>query len=1146
VLVQPVTHLGNPVPHSRPGSWAYGCLFFALFLSGCFLGLSAPIEVRGEETIGSAATGSVSTGSVSTNPAANESAGIAAESTDEAVVDYIRDIRPILSDRCYACHGPDAEQREAELRLDQRDSAFGEAASGEVVIVPGQPDASELLRRLAAEDPDEVMPPADSGEPLAAETIALVRRWIEQGAPWQSHWALLTPELPDLPEVSDPGWPNGPIDTFILARLDREKLKPSRESSKETLLRRVTFDLTGLPPTLEEIDQFLADESADAYQHAVEKLLQSPRYGEHMARYWLDAARYGDTHGLHLDNYREMWPYRDWVVRAFNDNMPYDRFTIEQLAGDLLPDPSLEQLVATGFNRCHVSTNEGGSIEEEVYVRNVVDRVVTTGTVFLGLTFECTRCHDHKYDPLTMRDFYSMFAIFNNLDGPAMDGNVHDTRPIVSVPSDQQQAQLQRLEAQLKQLVAGKKKHLEQAELDFDKWHQQAAIGRMAVQEKVPASAGDRSPEASAVSTGSAAAFGLPEEGLIGHYSLDLKQDGTVANIVAGSQPGKAHGPVKAVPGHHGTACALAADAYLELGNIFGFQQDQRFSLGAWVQLPKDASGAILSKTSGNRRGYALTARDGRIVINLTNRADGYGIEVETEAKNLLHQGWHHVMATYDGSGQAAGVIVSVDGQRQPLTIKLDSITAKGTRLSIDSGDAPLLVGRLGAGEGLPGGQIDELCFYDRQLSQAETVCAMLAGSVTTILALPAEGRSPEQVEQLRKYYLHRFDPKYVEMTAAEEALRVEEKDLRASLPTTLVFREREKPREAFVLKRGDYDKRGEKVERATPAALPALAAGIPPNRLDFARWLVERRNPLTARVAVNRIWSQFFGAGLVESADNFGSQGSVPSHPELLDWLAVRFIEGGWDVKGLVRSIVMSNTYRQSSRLTEPLVARDPANRLLARGPRYRLDAEMLRDQALAVGGLLVNRLGGPSVKPPQPDGIWFAVGYSGSNTVRFKADTESDQVHRRTLYTFIKRTAPPPQLNIFDAPSRESCTMVRERTNTPLQALLMLNDPQYIEAARGLAQRVLHEAGQEPAAAAGRMLRICTGRGAEDSQVEELVRLYHDHYQKFQQEGEAAKSLLAVGTHPIDAQVEPNQLAAWTMVANLMLNLDEVVTKN
>ena len=803
----------------------------------------------------------------------------------EGTIDYSRDIRPILADRCYGCHGPNEEGRESGLRLDVRESALAEADSGKRAIVPGKPRASEMIRRILAEDADERMPPPHSHKTLAPEEIEKLRQWIHQGADWREHWAFLAPVAPELPLVKNQRWPRTPMDHFVLARLEQIGLKPSSEADRETLIRRVTFDLTGLPPTLEEIDAFLADESPQAYEQLVNRLLQSPRFGEHMARFWLDVVRFGDSYGRHMDPMWDMWPYRDWVIKAFNSNKPYDQFITEQLAGDLLPDPTDQQLVATGFNRLHVTYGKGSVLPEEAFVSNVVDRVVTTGTALMGLTFECSRCHDHKYDPLTMKDFYSLFAYFNSIDGEPM---------------------FQRHEKPAKPTLT---------------YVQPEAKSRYA---KLAARASDIEQEISALRTATA-------------------ESAEYADWLA-EEPGRQH----------------------DDGLLDGYLKDHV------AQFPQTKFGQL---------------------------------------------------------------------EEQLASVQRD---------------------------------------------KGEISC------------------------------------------------------------TTAIWKERKEPRPAQVLNRGDYQQPGASVERRTPPFLPPLPEGAPLNRLGLAQWLTSREHPLSARVAVNRFWQQVFGVGIVKTSDDFGSQGEAPSHPQLLDWLAVEFIEDGWDVKQLMKRIVLSATYRQSSRITPELYQQDPENRLLARGPRFRLDAEMLRDQALTISGLLVERQGGPSVKPPQPEGLWLAVSAAMSTgTQKFTQDVGSDKVHRRTLYTFIKRTAPPPQLAIMDAPSREYACVRRERTNTPLQALLLLNDPQYFEAARALAERVLSDANPLPQNVAATIFRVAVGRRADEQQLAELLDLYQSSLAHFENNADEANKLLTVGERRPIASLPVAELAAWTTVGNLVLNLDETLTK-
>jgi len=1034
---------------------------------------------------------------------------------DEAP-DFNTDIRPILSDRCFACHGPDEKHRQGGFRLDQKESAFGEADSGAMPIVPGDLDASELVARITSGDEFTQMPPPDSNKELTAEEIAKLKAWVKAGAKWEEHWAFVPPVQAPLPEVNQPDWPRNEIDHFILARLEREGLSPTERAAKETLIRRVTLDLTGLPPTLAEIDAFLADESPGAYERVVDRLLKSPHYGEHMARYWLDGARYGDTHGLHLDNFREMWPYRDWVVRAFNDNKPYDLFTIEQLAGDLLPDATLDQKVATGFNRCHVTTSEGGSIAQEVFTRNVVDRVVTTGTVFMGLTLECTRCHDHKYDPLTQRDFYSLFAFFNSLEANPLDGNKSEHAPVMKVLPAEVQQQL----VDVKQQIAAQQQAIETHRAE-------AAAGE-----------GYQAWLANAGKEKSAAAN--EPEGLILHFPLDEAGGDTATSAVDSAHSAKVNGKTQWAEGKHGGAFDFDGGTFLAAGPLAGFERDQPFSYGAWLKPRNNGGGAVLAKMNdgNNFRGYDMYIAQNKVAVHIIHQWSGNAVKVTTKAAMPADQ-WTHVFATYDGSSKAAGVKIYFNGEEQPFDVNVDALT--GT-IKTTAG--------LRLGSRTPGsvynGLADDIRIYNRELNAAEVQALAGSDPIGPILATPEADRTEEQKGQLVAYYLSQFDKPFAEMQNQLAAFQKQQTDLEAQAGTTLVWKETANPREAHILNRGEYDQPTDKVSRATPMVLPPMPEDLPRDRLGLAKWLTDEKHPLTSRVAVNRFWQQVFGTGLVKTSEDFGSQGDPPSHPQLLDWLAVQFTKDGWDVKATMRRMVTSATYMQSSKVTPELVRRDPRNRLLARGPRHRLDAETIRDQALAASGLLSRKLGGPSVKPPQPDGLWFAVGYSGSNTVRFKGDTGHDKVHRRTLYTFIKRTAPPPQMSTFDAPSREACTVRRERTNTPMQALLLMNDPQYVEAARALGERAMKEGGDSAEKRADTMFRLLMARHATDEEQKVIVGAYQDHLTYYQAETDAAKKLIAVGQSTADPKLDTSQLAAWTMVANLLLNLDEVVTKN
>ncbi len=1012
-----------------------------------------------------------------------------ARADEEDPIDFGRDIRPVLSDKCFACHGPGEEMREGGFQLDDKESALGEADSGEIPIVPGDLDSSELYQRLISDDPDVRMPPADTNKVVTPEEIAKIAKWIEQGAPWEGHWAYTPPRKAALPSFQDGDaykeWPQNPIDNFVLARLEKNSLAPAAPADKITLLRRVTFDLTGLPPTRTEVEQFLADDAPDAYERVVDRLLASPRFGEHRARFWLDAVRYGDTHGLHLDNYREMWLYRDWVVNAFNANKPFDQFTIEQLAGDLLPDPTEDQLIATGYNRCHVTTNEGGSIEEEVYVRNVIDRVVTTGTVFLGATFDCTRCHNHKYDPYTTTDFYSLFAYFNSMDGSPMDSNIKDPAPVLRVPTDDQRQQLAQLRDQQQSL---------QGEIA-------SLLAATRYEEPTDVTGGKSTQVSEKIWVDDELPPGSKAEG-------DWKWAEAPQPVLSGSRASTR------------TATGLS----------------QHFFTGATDPLIVDEGQVLFTSVYLDPQNPPLEImlqwNDG----SWEHRAYWGGNQIDWGAEGTVSR---KRIGDLPAAGQWVRLEVpAADVGLQPgAKINGWAFTQFGGTVSWDQAG---IVRRSVAYESLAAWEKDQVVAEGKALPQ----------EIQAVLKTAAADRSADQQKQLQDYFVqHVYASLRGEFQSLQDGVDKAKQEISAienAAPTTLVFREKKEPRKAFILNRGEYDQPGDEVQRKLPDAILPMPDGAPSDRLGLARWLVDPANPLTARVTINRLWQQLFGVGLVKTADDFGSQGAVPSHPQLLDWMAVQFIEDGWDVKKTMKRMAMSATYRQTSHVPVEQYRADPENRLLARGPRFRLDAEMLRDQALAVGHLLVDTMGGPSVKPPQPEGLWFAVGYSGSNTVRFQQDNGPEKVHRRTLYTFIKRTSPPPQLTTFDAPSREACCVRRERTNTPLQALLLMNDPQYVEAAGALAERTMHEGGAEPREQAAWMFQEVTCRVPDEEELEELLATFLAHLKHYQLHTEAASELIRGSLPNADDKLDPAYLAAWTMVGNLVLNLDEVVTKN
>jgi Protein of unknown function (DUF1553)/Protein of unknown function (DUF1549)/Planctomycete cytochrome C len=1015
--------------------------------------------------------------------------------TPSRPLNFARDVRPILSENCFACHGPDDRKRKAKLRLDIREGAFAEREGAEPVIVLGKPDESDLIDRIENDDPELKMPPKTSGKQLTAEQIAVLRRWVEQGATWTAHWSFEAPRKPALPTVKKSTWPITEIDRFILARLESEGFSPSPEADKTTLIRRVSLDLTGLPPTLGEVDAFLADPSRVAYEKVVDRLLDSPRYGEHMARFWLDAARYGDTHGLHLDNYREIWPYRDWVIRAYSGNQPFDRFVIEQLAGDLLPNATPDQVVATGYNRCQVSTNEGGSIEEEVYVRNIVDQVDTNGTVFLGLTTGCARCHDHKYDPIRMKDYYQLFAFFNNIDGPAMDGNAARWAPIAQMPTSPQAEALQAATTQIASL------------------HQ-----AIATEAAKAAAAYDPKTDANESETAKRADFVWIDDVL-----------------PSGASP-QGDGPwdFVAKPDHPVYSGRLALRNRAEgLNQRFFDNAGNKLKVGAGDTLfayvyidPKHPPKELMLQWH-TKGGWTHRAYWGDNVIDWGKD----GTPERLASGGLPPSGqWTRLEVPVAKLAMTPGT--AIDGW---------AFTQYGGTIYWD---------KAGIETGTPqeGQLFDSFTAWIR--AQHASAGAGLPGHLKKIVKVEPAKRSEAQTKELRAYFLEHA---YSKMGGTFETLRSKlaeaeqkRKKLEEQIPTTLVFREKAgDPKPAFLLKRGEYDQKGEKVGRAVPAFLPPLPPNAPVNRLGLAQWLVAPNHPLTARVAVNRFWLQVFGTGIVKTAEDFGAQGEPPSHPELLDWLAVQFRDEGWDVKRLMKRLVMSAAYRQSSRVTPETLAKDPANRLYARGPRFRLDAEMLRDQAFFVSGLLIETVGGPSVKPPQPSGLWEAVGYTDSNTAHFKPDTGVEKVHRRSLYTFWKRTAAPPQMTTFDAPSRESCQVRRERTNTPLQALLLLNEPQFVEAARALAERTLRQGGSTTDDRLTYMFRLVTARRPDAKDIAELNSTLKELTAHYAGHVDAAKQLIATGETNPDPRFNPSELAAWTLIGNILLNLDEAITK-
>ena len=1029
---------------------------------------------------------------------------------------YNREIRPILMEACFACHGPDSAARKADLRLDEPEIAAARGA-----IVPGQPDASEMIRRILSEDPDQVMPPPALKKELTFEQKQTLVAWVQAGAQYEPHWSLIAPVRPQVPPVPETAaeyadWPSNAIDNFILQRLLSEGLAPAAEADRARLARRVSLDLTGLPPAPALLQSFLSDASEDAWETLVDKLLASDGWGEHRGRYWLDYARYADTHGLHFDNFREMWSYRDWVIRAFNRNLAFDQFTVESLAGDLLPHASLDQQIASGFNRCNMTTNEGGIIDEEYAVLYARDRTETVAQVWLGLTAGCAVCHSHKFDPLSQREFYQMAAFFNNTTQAVRDGNIRDTPPIVVVPREEDRGRFAELPGLITDVTGRLAAQRERMRPEFDAWLQ----------------------------TASGESLGEPVSGGDLHLRLRLDEGSgreVLAQVDQQSRPITLGASATWRDGPEGPGLAVGG-VVCEFPEAGRFDVHDPFTCAAWIHLPaSDSHGAICGRIDSDNhdRGWDFWMAQRRIGLHLVHAWPGQALKVVSRAQVPANE-WVHVAVSSDGSGKASGVRVYFNGKPQDVNVENDTLGESSVLT-----DVPFRVGQRSGGEPFFGG-LQDLRIYRRSLSAGEVEATRRLSRWLALLKLPPaeRGASATGTPDFLEYWLGSFDSSFVGLQAELERLQREESEIRGRSTIAHVMRERDELPVAWVLARGEYNQRLEQVSPGTPAVLPPFPRDVPGNRLGFAKWLLRPDQPLTARVTVNRFWQEVFGTGLVRSSGDFGIAGELPSHPELLDWLAVEFREGGWDVKQLFRLMVMSSTYRQAATVTQEKLERDPSNRFLSRGPRFRMDAEMVRDYALAVSGLLVNRLGGPSVKPYQPDGVWEAIAMNVSNTRSYQPDT-GEQLYRRSLYTFIKRMAPPPSMEIFNAPNRELCQVRRERMNTPLQALVTLNDVQFVEAARALAQNLLRNGGHTAEERLQGLGQRALSRDFLADELQILRRSLTELQELYRGDEAAARQVIATGASPPDAAIDPVELAAWTMLCNEVLNLDEVLTK-
>jgi hypothetical protein len=1029
-------------------------------------------------------------------------AAVADSRASDPVPQFNRDVRPILSSVCFKCHGPDEAHRGGDIRLDTEEGiahAFG-----------GGLDESEAWKRLTATDPGLVMPPPDSPIELEAGQREILRRWIEAGAKWQGHWSFIAPRKPAVPDVRDAGRIRNAIDSFIAARLKDDGLSLSDEADRERLLRRVTFDLTGLPPTLEEIDAFLAESKTDpdgAYERAVDRLLASQHFGERMALAWMDAARYGDSSVFHADGPRDMWPWRDWVIKAYNDNKPFDEFTVEQLAGDLIPQSTTEQKIATGFNRNNATTDEGGVIAEEFRVEYAVDRVKTTSMIWMGLSLECAQCHNHKYDPITMDDYYRVFAYFNQASDPGMQTRSGNQAPLVDVFDPQRLSQAAILKQDLppieERLVARK----DAAEPDFLTWLEKTSA------------------DVDADSL-------LPGGGV-----LHLPLDESLTDLLDEKREASIKGKTQWADGRFGKAFQLDGSNWIDLGNAADFTHTDAFSYGCWLKPNGAGNGTVIAKMDdGNAyRGFDMLFSNGRLAVHIINTWPTNAIKVNTK-DGLKKDEWQHVFVVYDGSSKASGLKIYFDGKLQEWTIEQDRLSD-----TIRS-KVPLYLGRRSTSAPF-NGLLDEVRIYDRALTDVEVQALAGSDPIRPLLALKPDERTAEQTQALRTHYLTSVDVEYQQTAKELKDLKARISEHEKPISTVMVMQDVPNMRQTFVLDRGDYASpdKDRAVNPGVLSMLPPPAAEAPQNRLGLAQWIVQDDHPLTARVTVNRYWAMLFGTGIVKTLEDFGSQGEWPSHPELLDWLAVDFVDSGWDIKRMLKQMVLSSTYRQTVRITPELLEHDPENRLLARGPRFRLQGEFIRDNALAASGLLVNRIGGPSVKPYQPPGLWNEVSLSGE---RFTQDT-GENLYRRSMYTYWKRSAPAPSLTIFDAPTREKCVLRRSRTNTPLQALVTLNDVQFVEAARMLAERAMKHGGETIDDRIEYAYRLATGVRPKSVIRELLKATYQDERSHFAEDAERAKKLISSGESPRDESLDAADHAALTIVTSMILNLDETLTR-
>ncbi len=1020
-------------------------------------------------------------------------------------VSFNRDIRPIISDRCFKCHGPDAKNQDSEFRLDRFENATADLG-GYFGVVPGDLDKSELHHLIRSDDDDERMPPPSSKMALTDKEKDLLDAWILQGAKYEKHWSFIpVPDEIEVPQAGD-GWARNEIDRFVADRIEKAAMEPAKESPKAKLLRRVSFDLTGLPPTLEELAAFEADAGPQAYEKVVDRLLASDAYAERMTAEWLDVARYSDSYGYQRDHVRTVWPWRDWVLRAFRDNMPYSQFMKEQIAGDLIPNATDDQILATAFNRLHGHNIEGGSILEEFRVEYVGDRVETAGTAFLGLTMNCTRCHDHKYDPLTAKDYYSMSSFFANIDEAGLIAYFTNAipTPALSLPSDAQRAELKIKAGKLAELSSQYQQALESADSAFDAWLQAR-------------------PEAPS------------QNGLEAYLAFEeMDENGTIANLANPDRPASNKILNVLVDGPRGKAIKVTGDDALEVKGVGAYEREHAWSASVWINPSEIVARAnVFSRGKGAddsaSMGYEFLLLDGKPTLSLAHFWPGNAIRVQ--AKQVLKAGeWVHLGVSYDGSSKASGLKIYIDGQATEVEVVREGLTRTiNTFIGVGDGkNLGVVLGERYRDSGLRNGLIDEFRFWSRELSAIEFMQSFDRESLVKLLG--KEVLTEEDRALLREYFLKND---HAESKAALDSLtsaRAEWNRVMDSIPAISVMDEMSPPKKAYILERGAYDSHGEEVTANSPGFLPPMDPSLPKNRLGFAEWLIDPGNPLPSRVTVNRYWQLIFGQGLVATTEDFGNQGTPPTHPELLDWLARDFMNSGWNVKALLRKMVLSSTYRQSMEVTPELREKDPENLYLARSHASRLPAEMIRDNALAASGLLVRKWGGPPVKPYEVEVSFEPV----------KPD-KGEGLYRRSVYTWWKRSAAAPMLTTFDAPKRDVCTVRRDTTVSPLQSLIILNAPQFMEASRVLAVRLLKSHGDDKKALVSEAYQVLTSRLPRPDEADILIDLLDSQVEIFRADPESARKLLEVGEKPMDESVAIDKQAAAAVLVNAIMNLDE-----